>query len=488
MPGVVFVTAFLDLDEDRSQDKSVETCFRHFNSLAQTGIHIHLYLSQRYQDMYNTICKHCSNVLVDYVELSQLQTYREIQDLDPRLPEIRTPHHDTRAFLTLMNAKAELMARAMGFEPGFCASSRNYGWTARHFAWIDFSIFHVFKRDTTAAYLTLLSKTRFRDSCMLVPGCWWHPGVNGSSLFMQVNWRFCGGFFLASADRILELNDLYRKNWRSIVERRGLTWEVNMFALFENEYGWIPTWFQADHNDTIVRIPAQHIPVVASLTSIPSRATHCIATIDSLLPQVDHIYLSVCSKYKRFEERWETPAVFEQEPYKSKVSVILSEDYGPATKYLGAASAIPPYTWTFVCDDDQIYHPQLLDRMRGTLQSYGVYQNHYERIKEKTSGGLIHGYVGLLMNSAELVGLKRFPLPEVARFVDDQWTSIYCFKQGIPIYPTGVEEYRDIFAILDGWHERIGPDSLAGLNNRADMVRAIAETFGVKFLEGGLLV
>jgi len=119
--------------------------------------------------------------------------------------------------------------------------------------------------------------------------------------------------------------------------------------------------------------------------------------------------------------------------------------------------------------------------MRQNLESYSVYQNHYEAIRQKTSGGLIHGYVGLLVNSAELAALKRFPLPDVARFVDDQWMSIYCFTQGIPVLPTIVENYRDIFAVLDGWHERIGPDSLAGLNNRADMVRALAEYFGVTF-------
>jgi hypothetical protein len=112
-----------------------------------------------------------------------------------------------------------------------------------------------------------------------------------------------------------------------------------------------------------------------------------------------------------------------------------------------------------------------------------VYQNHYRSIQQKTSGGLVHGYVGLLVNSTELVGLKRFPLPDVARFVDDQWMSIYCFKNRLPILPTAVEEYKDIFAVLQGWHEQIGPDSLAGLNNRADMVQAIAEFFGVRFLK-----
>jgi hypothetical protein len=216
------------------------------------------------------------------------------------------------------------------------------------------------------------------------------------------------------------------------------------------------------------------------MTSIPSRASHCIAAIDSLLPQVDHIYLSACTSYKRFDQGWEAPEL-DEEPYRSKVTVIYSEDYGPATKYLGAATAIPAGTWTLVCDDDQIYHPSLVQRMRASVKSLAVYQNHYESIKVKTSGGLVHGYVGLLVHSSHLVALKQFPLPEVAHFVDDQWMSIYCFTQGIPVLPTIVENYRDIFAVLDGWHERIGPDSLAGLNNRADMVRALAEYFGVTF-------
>ena len=89
------------------------------------------------------------------------------------------------------------------------------------------------------------------------------------------------------------------------------------------------------------------------------------------------------------------------------------------------------------------------------------------------------------MNSVDLMGLKCFSLPEVARFVDDQWVSIFCFKQGIPVLSSRVEEYADIFEVLHGWHERIGPDSLAELNNRAEMVRAIAEHFGVTFLTDG---
>jgi len=473
MSGIIFVSAFLDLGEDRSKDKSVETCFQHFYSLAQTGIPIHLFLSPCYKELYESL--QMENVVVEYINLSDLDTYREIQDLNPRLPTNRTAHHDTRPFLTLMNAKVELVHRV--------AETRQQA--ATHYAWIDFSIFHVFKRPKEAGeFLQMLSNTRLRSE-IIFPGCWWHPGTNGDSLFHQVNWRFCGGFFVGSVDHIAELNKLYRDYFRSIVDKSGLTWEVNMWAHFENRYGWSPKWFKGDHNDSIIRVPADYIPVVASLTTIPSRRSDCILAISSLIAQVDHIYLSVCKKYERFEEPWETPEVFESEPYASKLTIVYSDDYGPATKYIGAVDKIPANTWVFICDDDQIYHPNLILRMKYSLQSYSVLQNHCEQIRKKTSGGLIHGYVGLFMSSNMMRGLKGFDLPQPARFVDDQWASIYCFKHGIPIVGSTIEEYREIFEVLQGWHERIGVDSVASLNNRAEMVRAIAEFFSVRFLEGG---
>jgi len=250
MSGIVFVTAFLDLGEDRSQNKSVDVCFNHFNSLARTGNPIHLFLSASYKEAYDRICKHPSNVFVEYVELGQLDTFREIADLDVRLPSSRTEFKDTRAFLTMMNAKAELMQRATGV-----SASERYSWSTRHFAWIDFSIFHVV-RDTEATikYLADLSKAEFpSENCMLVPGCWGAPHINAATLFDAINWRFCGGFLVASVDAILELNELYRAHFRRLVSERGLTWEVNFWSVLENEYGWQPQWYKADHDDSIVR-------------------------------------------------------------------------------------------------------------------------------------------------------------------------------------------------------------------------------------------
>ena len=59
--------------------------------------------------------------------------------------------------------------------------------------------------------------------------------------------------------------------------------------------------------------------------------------------------------------------------------------------------------------------------------------------------------------------------------------SIYCCKAGIPIQPTGVELYRDIYAVLQNAHEKIGAASLAGLQNRDEKVAELAAEMGVKF-------
>jgi hypothetical protein len=159
--------------------------------------------------------------------------------------------------------------------------------------------------------------------------------------------------------------------------------------------------------------------------------------------------------------------------------VSIVEDYGPATKYLGPAQL--PDSWVFVCDDDQEYQADLVCKMKNRIKELGIYQNHYANISKKTSGGFIHGYVGNLLHTSLLKKLPEFPLPDCARFVDDQWMSIYCFKENIKIFPTAVESYSDIFKVLDNNHEKLGTASLSGLNNRDKKIEELEQMFNVKF-------
>jgi len=163
------------------------------------------------------------------------------------------------------------------------------------------------------------------------------------------------------------------------------------------------------------------------------------------------------------------------------VHIVRGEDKGPASKYVGTLSEIPRGAWVFVGDDDQEYHPTLLHRMKENLTALGVYQNHFASIQQKTSGGMIHGYVGLLIHESLLRALPSFPLTEASRFVDDQWMSAYCWSHNIPIYPTPAEGYADIFAILHNGHEKLGCDSLSGLHSRDQKIRELESDLGIVF-------
>jgi len=453
-----FVTAFLDLEEDRSKDKSVEKCFALFSQLAATGIRLHVFLSRCYQGLVVP-----ANVSIEYIDLSELETFKDLSGLEYSLPAIRTPHHDTKNFMILMNSKIDLTYRAMRAVQD------------THYAWIDFSIFHVFKNPRSAEYLQMLGKSSLRAG-LHIAGCW----GPGEPTFSAVCWRFCGGFFIGDAASIEAFYTAHRRHFKETVLTRGLAWEVNHWAWLEHAGHLNCSWFKADHNDSIIRLPAPAFKVVASLTTIPPRAESCRLALDSLLGQVDQIYLSVSRSYRRFGD-WVPWPYLAEEPYSSKVTLVYTEDLGPATKYLGGLGQISSDSWIFVCDDDQEYHPTLVARMMNSVNETAVYQNHYESIKQKTSGGLIHGYVGLLVHASLLEDLPTFPLPPAAQFVDDQWMSIYCFLKGIQILPSGVETYHDIYRVLDGWHEKIGAASLAGMHNRDDMVAALGREFGIIF-------
>jgi hypothetical protein len=230
--------------------------------------------------------------------------------------------------------------------------------------------------------------------------------------------------------------------------------------------------------------------VVASLTTIPSRIEKdCRATLDSLLSQVDHIFLSVSHDYARFGKMQSAPAYLRQQPYADRVTVVWGPDYGPASKYRGALDWIPPQSWVLVVDDDQVYHATLVEKMlqrvkppQSSYPFYPTLQNRCDIIASSyTSGGLIHGFVGNMMHQSNLVNLRTFPFPDAARFVDDQWMSIYHFLQGIPIVSSGVEHYHDMYAVTHDGHENInGPDALFRLGNRDAEIQKLRQCFGVR--------
>jgi hypothetical protein len=224
-----YVSALIDLDEDRPVDKSTRRYIALFNQLQSTGIRFHLFLSPKYRDRIQV-----DNGVIEYITLKDLETTR----IAPQgLPLYRNALHDTRNFLTLMNAKTELVRRAI----------RSHMHSGTHFAWIDFGICHMF-RTPELTLQTLRSLPSLPASCLYLPGCW----ERGATVDLSaVAWRFCGSFFLGDQASCLDFADRVRAVLPTLSH---LTWEVNVWAHLET-LGWTPTWYKADHNDSILNIP-----------------------------------------------------------------------------------------------------------------------------------------------------------------------------------------------------------------------------------------
>ena len=230
-----FVTAFLDLHETRSKDKSTEARIEYFRQLNATGVRLHVFVSPEHIDKLPLI----NNGVVETITLEELHMYT----IAPQgIPENRSDVHDTRNFLILMNAKIEFIKRAI--ESGYHSST--------HYAWVDFNLYHVLKDVESADELRAIYYSKLPSICMFFPGCW-----PKRVIWDSVNWRFCGGFFLGDKTSLLKFYDVYIHEYPHMPK---LTWEVNTWAYLES-LGVHFDWFKADHNKTIIEIPRNVICV-----------------------------------------------------------------------------------------------------------------------------------------------------------------------------------------------------------------------------------
>jgi len=226
---VTFVTAFLDLREVRSKDKTKEDRIRYFRKLNATGVRLHVFVSPEFRNDLPEVL----NGVVETISLEELTFF----PISPQgLPETRSDVHDTRNFLILMNAKIEFMKRAI-------ESGKH---TSTHYAWADFNLYHVLWDPESGDELRAIHYSHLPPTCLFFPGCW-----PKSVRWDAVNWRFCGGFFLGDRQSLLRLYETYLREYPTLPK---LTWEVNVWAYLES-LGVPFDWYAADHAPSIVKIP-----------------------------------------------------------------------------------------------------------------------------------------------------------------------------------------------------------------------------------------
>ena len=235
-PSITFVSAFIDIC---STVKPIEHRMRLFKLLADSGISIHLFLSPTILDKYDAIVGVKESVYLELVRLEELETFQEISGLTYTVPTSNNPDKDTAAYHIVQNAKIEFVERV-----------RRLGKTT-HYAWIDFNICQMFSN--VPECIDYLQKNMRLLNGLRVPGCW--PRADRSSdFFNQIHWRFCGSFFIGDDASIQEMYDVYRKEFKHIIQTYGiLTWEVNIWHYLDAHRLWNPIWYSADHNDSIIR-------------------------------------------------------------------------------------------------------------------------------------------------------------------------------------------------------------------------------------------
>lgn len=106
-----------------------------------------------------------------------------------------------------------------------------------------------------------------------------------------------------------------------------------------------------------MRLALRNEPVIVTLSTTPYRINDMEATIQSILQQYrkpDQIYLSVPYIFKRDNIAYVLPDWLNNYP---EIKILRTEDYGPATKLLGALAQgeLPPNAILITIDDDAIY-------------------------------------------------------------------------------------------------------------------------------------
>ena len=254
--AIMIVTAYYDL---YGRPARFWEYFDLFYEVAASGLSIVLFTSpdliRRFRFLPPTV--HLVSLPLEDCEL-----YSMAMAYCGELPSGRTPEKDTREFFALMNTKIEFVKRARAMYP----TKTGHAWM-----WLDYGIMKIMKRpEDVLEKLRALESTVVPPKNMLLPGCW---GMGQHAFRVdQINWRFCGGFFVIPDDFVDRFYDHSRCVLRDFCTQSQykLTWETNVWAIIEAcaEDRDRMQWYAADHDDRMILLcPSEKIEDAAHATA-----------------------------------------------------------------------------------------------------------------------------------------------------------------------------------------------------------------------------
>lgn len=243
---VTFVTAFIDLQEDRHTRPTSEKYFDFFVPFAECGFkHLVVFISEHF--LSQAITRFGSFIKFIPLDLEELDTYKISVGFN-HLPDGRhDPVKDTKNYMILMNAKTELLLRVI--------ENPNVEKTT-HYAWLDFGASKMFSDPPLRCFSELknqLEEKQLKTPLMGFPGCWDVNLTKRIDLLNFVAWRYCGTFFIGDRESVKEFCRDARVAFEKVLKETGkLIWEVNVWAMMDMNEEW---WYRANHDDSLTQLP-----------------------------------------------------------------------------------------------------------------------------------------------------------------------------------------------------------------------------------------
>ena len=241
--SLTYVTAFLKIYKtDVVIGRTLANRLDYANPLLTSIVPLVIFVSPCYLEAVKAICKGRTGVIFHTVEMEELETYGLLKPFQEKIPAHRNHEKDTFEYITLMNAKAELVSRV--------AQENPFG--TPQFAWADFCLFHIFQNTfVNQRKLELLCNATLKsEHSLVIPGCWDKQMTVSQN---NIHWRFCGGFYMGTQAACIRFYDLHKAYLPIAFD--GCTWEVNYWAFIEMRQSPM-SWFKADHNDSMIDVPA----------------------------------------------------------------------------------------------------------------------------------------------------------------------------------------------------------------------------------------
>ena len=246
-----FITAYLKVyDEEYDMSRTFENRLKHFAHLLELGINICIFIEPELENKFNELELKYNNLkVVQTIKIPELELYKIGVNNSQlcNLPVNRNKLKDTKNYMFLMLAKLEFIKKTIDLNP----------YNSDYFGWIDFSLLYVFKdMNNTLSKIKKISNTKFKQEFIYIPGCWNYKINNINYLKNNIVWRFCGGFLIGDKKSLINFYNMSNDNFLKFLnETQTLVWEVNYWAWLEFVGLISPTWYLADHNDTIVNVP-----------------------------------------------------------------------------------------------------------------------------------------------------------------------------------------------------------------------------------------